>query len=476
VAARCDCIPLVLPGIRAMVTAGLLTGCASLALAPGALAQGCLGETAAPGGPQPQGPALRFGITPGVQTGQLGTGPVPPRVPEDFATQASALRRLRADGSPFVLRLHRFFWSDGEAAVQRFLALADQYTAQGFLVELQLRYHPRPDQEGDIAAWTQHVRDMVRRFGTNPRVVAIQVTNEVNLSFSPDSSDGSYARAREALVQGVIAAKDEVAKRGLHQLEIGFNWAYRGAPGDEDEFWSALRTLGGERFARSVDWVGLDAYPGTLVPPGSTDFGRGGLVNAMSSLRCYLAIPGIPRTAPLHIEENGWPTGPGRDEATQVRYLDTMVRTVHELRGTYNVSDYRWFNLRDGNTQSGNFQTQYGLLRDDSSEKPAFGALRTLVAQLGRRAPLLDAVAPATAPRPARPRLVTRCRRGVLTARLTGAAGVRRVTFLIAGRRRSDTRAPFVRALRSAGRAVPVVALARRGKNTLVLTRAARRC
>jgi hypothetical protein len=461
-----------------VVPAGVLVVLVSLVAAQGAAAQGCLGETAAPAGPQPGGPALRFGITPGVQTGQLGTGPAPPRVPEDFDKQLAALRRLRADGSPFVLRLHRFFWSDGEAAIQRYLALADRYTAAGFLVELQLRYHPRPDQEGDIAAWTAHVRDVVRRFGANPRVVAVQVTNEVNLSFSPDSSDGSYARAREALVQGVIAAKDEVARRGLH-LEVGFNWAYRSAPGSEDEFWNALRTLGGERFVRSVDWVGLDAYPGTLVPPGATDFGRGGLINAMSSFRCYLAIPGIPRTVPIHVEENGWPTGPGRDEATQVRYLDTMVRTVHELRGTYNVSDYRWFNLRDGDTQSGNFQTQYGLLRDDSSEKPAFGALRGLVAELARRGPLPETAAaapPSPAASTAGPRLVTRCRRGVLTARIASAAGVRRVTFVLAGRRRGDTHAPFARALRSSGRKVPVVALVRRGSRTVVLARAARRC
>jgi len=235
----CDCIP----GVRlaALIAIALSTLVPLMDAQSAAAQQGCVGETTAPPGPPPAGEPLRFGITPGVQTGQLGTGPAPPRIAEDPAKQLAALTRLRADGSPFVLRLHRFFWSDGEEGVKRFLALADRYTAQGFLVELQLRYHPRSDQEGDIAAWTAHVRDVVRRFGANPRVVAIQVTNEVNLTFSPDSSDGSYARAREALVQGVIAGKDEVAKRGLQHLEIGFNWAYRSAPGSEDEFWAALR-------------------------------------------------------------------------------------------------------------------------------------------------------------------------------------------------------------------------------------------
>ena len=39
------------------------------------------------------------------------------------------------------------------------------------------------------------MRDVVARFGPNRHVIAIQVANEVNLPFSPDSSDGSYARA-----------------------------------------------------------------------------------------------------------------------------------------------------------------------------------------------------------------------------------------------------------------------------------------
>ena len=144
-----------------------------------------------------------------MQTGQLGTGAVPPRLPEDPAQTLNALGRLKPANGPFVLRLHRFFWSDGEEGVRRFLALKDRYTRAGYFVELQLRYHPDEQQEGDIAAWTAHVRDVVRRFGADPRVVAIQVTNEVNLTFSPDSSDGAYEGAKDALIQGVIAAQDE---------------------------------------------------------------------------------------------------------------------------------------------------------------------------------------------------------------------------------------------------------------------------
>ena len=64
---------------------------------------------------------------------------------------------------------------------------------------------------------------MVRRFGPNPLVAGLEVTNEGNITFSPDSSDGGYHGAREALVRGVIAAKDEARRLGHDQLRIGFN-------------------------------------------------------------------------------------------------------------------------------------------------------------------------------------------------------------------------------------------------------------
>jgi hypothetical protein len=58
---------------------------------------------------------------------------------------------------------------------------------------------------------------------------------------------------------------------------------------------------------------------------------------------------------------------------------------VHDFRGTYNVRDYRWFNLRDSRTgDTGVFQNA-GLLEDDYDEKPAFAAYRELVAKYTAR-------------------------------------------------------------------------------------------
>ena len=305
---------------------------------------------------------------------------MPPRTPEVAAKQLAALDQLRPPNAPFVLRLHRFFWSDGEAGIRRFLRRARLYTHHGYLVELQLRYHPTPDQQGDIPAWVRFVRKVVDRFGRSRRVVAIQVTNEVNLTLSKDSSDGAYRGARDALIHGVEAATSEARRRHFAQLEIGFNWAYRSDPSSEQSFWNYLRDHGGRAFVRSLDWVGVDAYPGTFFPPYDTPGGeRDALVNAFSTFRCYAAIPGIPATLPIHVEENGYPTGPGRSYERQAQAMDTMVHAVHDFRGTFHISDYRWFDLRDGDSTSPNFQTQYGLMTDEYRPKPAFALYRDLV-------------------------------------------------------------------------------------------------
>jgi hypothetical protein len=373
--------------VGAAVGAALAAFVAVPAGADTALPGVCLGDPSANGVPMVPGPRVRFGITPAGEAGALG--PAVPFVPDDPPRTLAALARLRPPKAPFVLRLNRFFWSDGEAGIARFVALAKRYTDAGYLVELQVRYHPAAGQEGNVAGFIAFVREVVDRFGPNPRVVGLQVTNEVNFTVSPDSSDGAYAGARDALIGGVIAAKDQARRRGFRQLTVGFNWFYRTDPNSEAAFWSYLRDHGGPAFVAAVDWVGLDAYPGTVFPPVEAPGGeRDGMVAAVSQLRrCFMPIAGLGSKVPIHVEENGWPTGPGRAEDAQAQALQTMVRAVHDFRGTYGVTDYRWFDLRDHNTSSTNFQHHYGLLRDDYSPKPAFEAYRRLVDDLALREP-----------------------------------------------------------------------------------------
>jgi hypothetical protein len=201
----------------------------------------------------------------------------------------------------------------------------------------------------------------------------LQVTNEVTITFSADSSDGAFSGARDALIEGVIAAQDEKRRLGLGHLEIGFNWFYRLDPATENSFWGYLRDHGGERFVRAVDWIGVDAYPGTFFPPvEQPGEERDGMVNALSALRCWAEVPGIPPTVPIHVTENGWPTSATRSPERQAQAAAAMLSAVHDFRGTYNVTDYRWHNLRDGDSGDPRQEQQYGLLRDDYSPKPAF--------------------------------------------------------------------------------------------------------
>ena len=306
-------------------------------------------------------------------------------MPEQPARTDAALSRLRAPGRPFVLRLNRFFWSDREAGVRRYLRLAHRFARSGYLIELQVRYHPDDSQEGDLPAWEDHVREVVRRFGRIRAVIALQIANEVNIGFSPDSSDGAYERAPEALVRGVIAAKREARRLGLKRLQIGFNWFWHLDAAVERRFWWALRDHGGRRFARAVDWIGLDAYPGTVfpvvVPLGGE---RDAIVSALHSLRCFARLPGIPRRTPIKIEENGWPTlAPARGYAEQASRMRSMVRAVHDYRGAFNVGDYRWFNLRDADSAAPTLFQHFGLLESDYDAKPAFAAYRGLVREHG---------------------------------------------------------------------------------------------
>jgi hypothetical protein len=133
--------------------------------------------------------------------------------------------------------------------------------------------------------------------------------------------------------------------------------------------------------------VGLDAYPGTWGPSiGGSDLASAtasGIDAAVSSLRQqWMPLAGIPAGVKLHISENGYPTGPGRTETMQVSALNAAVTAVDGLRARYNISDYRWFDLRDADSSSSSFESQYGLMHDDYSPKPAFATYKSLVAEL----------------------------------------------------------------------------------------------
>jgi hypothetical protein len=286
-----------------------------------------------------------------------------------------------------VLHLYESYTQPSDvAAVPAWLASdIAAYTAGGLQVELVLAYRPAA-AAGDVGGFVRFVRARVRQLGPNANVTSLQVTNEANVTGAPNAADGAYPGATQALVRGVIAAKDEIRRGGFRQLAVGFNWAYQTGPA-EGAFFNALHAEGGRAFARAVDWVGLDAYPGTWGPALTggdlAAAARAATTGALRTLReDLLPVAGLQKAA-LHLSESGYPTGLGRTAAMQQTVMRAVVETVAASRRTYHITGYRWFDLRDADSASPSFESQYGLMRDDYSPKPAFFTYAELVSRFG---------------------------------------------------------------------------------------------
>lgn len=337
------------------------------------------------------GGLLRMGIDPGI--GGSAGGVQFPSTPDDQAKDLAGVKALAVRGRQLVVRLNRLFWSDGQSGINTFIQLVRSYSAAGFEVELQVRYHPASGQAGDIAGWLAYVRHVVDTFGGNRHVVAMTITNEVNINFSPNTSDGYYSGAEDALIQGIEAAHREAVRRHFNQLRFGFTYAYRFP--DDSSFFTYLASHGGPAFIRALGFVGLDFYPGAVFPPvmAPGDTYRAELAQAAGVLRdCFMPEGGIPARVPIWITEDGISSGT-MSEADQASALKQLVEATRDYSGTFNITDYRWFNLRDSTSPA---QLSYavplafasfGLLRDDYSRKASFGIYHQLIASLGARTP-----------------------------------------------------------------------------------------
>ena len=158
------------------------------------------------------------------------------------------------------------------------------------------------------------------RFGPIRRVTGLQINNEVNIAFSPNTSDGAYRRSVEALVRGVVAAKRESLRLGYRHQQIGFNFAWRFLEEADKRFWETIGRLRRpapappHRLGRTRYLPGTFA-PGLFFPAPIVDFGDAFLEGVAQTRECYMPIAGFGPRVPLRIEETGYATGPGRSEA-----------------------------------------------------------------------------------------------------------------------------------------------------------------
>jgi hypothetical protein len=134
----------------------------------------------------------------------------------------------------------------------------------------------------------------------------------------------------------------------------------------------------------------MDVYPGTVYPPTlvpPVDTAGDEMASAIATMRiCFLPLAGIGSTTPLWVTENGFPSN-GTGNTNQVAALREMVGAVETYSTAYDVTDYRWFNLRDNNSHGSGLFDQDGLLFDHDTRKPSFDVYRELIKADGARSP-----------------------------------------------------------------------------------------
>ncbi|MFD7642117.1 hypothetical protein ACFV4P_15815 [Kitasatospora sp. NPDC059795] len=315
---------------------------------------------------------FRFGIYPGALLGGE-QGIVHPVSPDDPRRVAEALDDLQGAEPEFLVRVYRSFASTVTAPGQTPDGWEAYLGRPGRKVDLVLQFR---EPTGSRDGWERYVRGQVRALGA--RLGSVQICEEPNADLPV--LDGSIPGVREALVAGVVAAKEEVRTLGL-SAEVGFNAVPSFGPAAP--FWDALGALADARFLDALDYVGLDFFPDVFTPVPAERLADGVAWVLHGFRHTDLPKAGIPATVPIRICENGWPTGPGRSEQAQARTLETVVRTVAGQAAALNLDGYTLFALRDADSRGDTLFHGFGLLRDDHTRKAAFETYRRLIAELG---------------------------------------------------------------------------------------------
>jgi hypothetical protein len=213
----------------------------------------------------------------------------------------------------------------------------------------------------------------------------VQITNEPNLSFM----DGSKPYVLDALVHGVLAARDEARRRDL-VLDVGFG-SVPESPVTLPTFWADLAAHGGRAFVDALDFVGHNFYVDVFEEPFGLEAIPLRVEEVIRDLRARdFRAAGIPLSVPIRVTENGWPTGTNpltgttRTPQRQSEVIEAVMRAVHRVGHELHVTHYMLFGLRDADSSQPDLFRQFGIVRDDYTPKPAYATFRSLVRDLGR--------------------------------------------------------------------------------------------
>jgi hypothetical protein len=294
--------------------------------------------------------------------------------PDDLDRVDDAIDRLCPPGTPFLVRSYTRYRGEGrEEALTPSdpLRLVGEGRRLDFVVSFRCESY-------DPVDWAEFLRTVLRTYG--PALGCLQVAEEPNNPNTASGGDGASPGVRQALIDGVTAAKAEARRLGL-STRIGFN----ACPSSADDFWNELKQRSTPAFLQSLDYVGLDFFPDVFRPIAfeAVPSAVAGLLAAFRKQN--LAEAGIPPHVPIHICENGWATGPGRPPERQAEMLETIVGIVEANRQSLNIDCYEYFDLRDAETGPTQPFLEFGLLQDDYRPKPAFQAYRRQIEASGAR-------------------------------------------------------------------------------------------
>ncbi|MFF5232621.1 hypothetical protein [Dactylosporangium sp. NPDC000521] len=310
---------------------------------------------------------VNFGIYPGGLGADMDGAPTP-GPPEDAARIDERLDELR----PHLVRGY-VHYSDARGGHQEAPPHPARHATGGRRLDLVACFR---EPGGDLGGWLAFLRGLVRAHGDV--LATLQVGEEAN--HDGPGGDGGSAHVRRAIVEGVLAARDEVDRLGLDVL-VGCNSTPVFDPAQE--FWTGLGRLGGGEFRDALGYVGLDFFPDVFRPVPADAF-AGAVMSVLRGFRdVSLAAAGVPASVPIHVTEHGWATGPGRSYERQADVLETVVRTVEGLAEPLNITTYEHFSLRDADSANPSTMFQFGLVRSDYTPKPAFERFRALIAGRG---------------------------------------------------------------------------------------------
>jgi hypothetical protein len=283
-----------------------------------------------------------------------------------------ALNELQGSAPSFLVRCYAGYHGADQTA-RTLAADIGHYVTATRKLDLVLCFQAN---ESNMIEWKRFIATHIAQYGEQLRY--LQITEEANVSLP--SLDGYYSNSRKALVEGIIHAKKIIREYG-YSTQVGFNATPDFNP--NKTFWNEIKQLASQDFYDSLDYVGLDFFPGVFRPLPSNDPSEVEklICNVIRAYKNDIVNAGIHEEIPLHITENGFATIDDKSEEQQSEMLSTIVSTLFKLKLEFNIRTYELFSLRDADSNVKNVFYQFGIMRDDYSPKQAFFTFRDLISR-----------------------------------------------------------------------------------------------